>query len=220
MRRELSGPLWLAVHVKDEDSQVAEVTVDPFPIGYRGLGSVAVLDVDGGLRPALVHLTLPEDLPTLKIQAVDLPVMDGLRKPGPVAPEIEPLLGLLRHSFISHGGEKDTLAPHHRTRPPATRQIAFPLHVLGRGPLLRQVLVSGHPPCPGTTELGPVVSLLRYGEAKPSRTGQQEDHEGENASGAVSIHALYLLKLGYRVNPEGPRRRFPLTRPPRYRQIP
>src|SRR5260370_41127162 len=66
-------PYGLAVHVEAEQAEVAEVGVDAFAVGHRGLGRGAVLEEAGDLGRAAMALAVPQNCAGLEGEAVDPP---------------------------------------------------------------------------------------------------------------------------------------------------
>jgi hypothetical protein len=82
-------------------------------VGYRRLGSVAVLQMPRG-RVSTVHFALPKQLAGLPVDAIDHPAMLVARRRFAVAAEVQALLGSLFRLCGNHRGQKNAVARDHR----------------------------------------------------------------------------------------------------------
>ena len=103
MCQPLLAPEQLAFDGVAVQAMVAEVGVDPLPIGDGGLGGITILDVYAALRFSLAGQFLPQHFTGIKIKAEYLPAMDGLYS-GPIATEIETFFRFLGFLLVDSRG--------------------------------------------------------------------------------------------------------------------
>ena len=119
-------PNHLALEIEAEQAHRSKQHVHVLAVGDRGLGGVAVLEVDGRGRNRSVKLGAPEGLAGVAVEAQGHPALALLRGFRAVAAEIQTLLRSLQFSLAHCRGEEHPFSPHDRRRPPASGNFCAP----------------------------------------------------------------------------------------------
>ena len=123
-RRELVSPEFLAFQVKTEHADVAEVAIDSFAVRHRRLRRIAALEVNRRLRLPFVDLPSPSE-PCRCASRGTTPSIGGPHRAavGRSPPKYSPFFGDSACARVDDRREKDSVAPHHRRRPAASRNV-------------------------------------------------------------------------------------------------
>src|SRR5688572_33443679 len=111
MRLDRLTPNFGPVEIEAEDSDVAEVTIDPLTVGDRRLGSIAALQVNRRLRLLLVNQPLPADFSRFQIKTKNLPLMHGVGRLRSITTEIQSFLRRFGLAGVDHSRQKDVVPP-------------------------------------------------------------------------------------------------------------
>src|SRR5262249_31318557 len=95
-------PKLLAVEIKAENSEIAEVKIDALACRDRLFGRLAVLEMEGGLGFTFVDLPHPKDFAGVQVEAEDLPLMHCAGRFWPVAAKVQTLLRFLGLARADH----------------------------------------------------------------------------------------------------------------------
>ena len=136
-------PHTLAFHVEADDTDARKRGVDPLAVGDGRLRGVGVLHVHrAGGRAAGDH-GLPAGHAGGGVEAGDHPANLAVRNVGPLAAEVEALLGVFGWRRRDRGGDDHTLARDDGRRPAPPVECRAPADVFRGGPSRRQLRVVG-----------------------------------------------------------------------------